>query len=232
MIPLSNSDTLEKIRLSMKKLALLGTILCFVTVYSSAQTTHLDLLVNLTNSTVNYGTYQNQLKDFRKQILSLRGGFTFQAGITPVFSMVSELYYQGKGGKLKAGNPLTERASSVRLHAIEMPLMARFHFRNLYLNTGPSVSYNLAGTLRIDGNSRKSASVVFNDSPNGFNRWEAGIQVGGGYQFHIKQWRLGLDIRYVHGFTSLSNTVDRFNRAINITLLLSKPWDHNPLAVE
>lgn len=216
----------------MKKATLIFTIICLATVNSFAQKTHLDIFANLTNSNFNYGDSQNQLKYFRKKAIGLRGGLAFQGGVTPLFSMVSELYYQGKGGELKTGNPLTIESSTVRLHAIEMPVMARFHLYNGYLNAGPSVSYNLSGKIKIGGNSPGSSKVVFNDSPNGFSRWEAGIQLGAGYQFHFKKVRLALDVRYVHGLTSLSNNVERFNRAVNITLLLSKPWKNNPLAAK
>lgn len=216
----------------MKKAAQIFTIICCLAVNSFAQETYLDILANLTNSNFNYGDSRNQLKNFRKKAITLRGGLAFQAGITPGFSIVGELYYQGKGGKLKGGNPLTLKPSTVRLHAIEISVMPRFHLCNLYLNAGPSVSYNISGKMKTDGNSSGSTRVIFNDSPNRYNKWESGIQLGAGYQFHFKKVRLALDVRYVHGLTSLSTNVERFNRAVNITLLLSKPWKKNPLAAK
>ena len=85
------------------------------------------------------------LADYKKSNNGIQAGASFQAGITPGFSLVSELYFMRKGGKLKANNPLTTSESSLRLNTIELPVLARFHFGKFYVNAGPSIAYNLSG---------------------------------------------------------------------------------------
>ena len=66
-------------------------------------------------------------------------GHPFRQVLRPHFSLVSELYFIRKGGKLKANNPLTTNESTLRLNTIELPVLARFHIGKFYMNAGPSI---------------------------------------------------------------------------------------------
>jgi len=188
--------------------------------------TYLDLMVNVVSTNLNYGEANSALADYKKSVRGIQAGLTFQAGITPGFSLVSELYFMKKGGKLKANNPLSANKSTLRLNTLELPVLARFHFGKFYMNAGPSIAYTLSGTRKIED---LSTDLSFKNSSEDFKRFDAGIQIGGGYMFQIKQKRLALDMRYNYGLTNISYGKEIHNRGLVISVLFSKPWGKNPL---
>jgi hypothetical protein len=188
--------------------------------------TYLDLMINVVSTNLNYGGENNALADFQKSANGIQAGASFQAGITPRFSLVTEVYYMRKGGKLEVNNPLTTNESSLRLHSIELPILARFHLGKFYMNAGPSIAYNFSGNSKI---AEVSTELSFTNSNNGFKRFEAGVQMGGGIEFPIKQSRIALDIRYSYGLTNISYDKEMYNRGIIISVHFSKPWKTNPL---
>ncbi len=189
--------------------------------------TYLDPVLNLVGTNFNYGTANSSLKDYKKSTLGAQVGVTFQAGITPAFSLVSEFYFMMKGGKLNVNNPLTTKESTIRLYTLELPVLARIHFGNAYANAGPSVAYNLNGTKKIND---VSAHVSFTNSGEAFKRLDAGVQVGGGYMFPMGQKRLAIDIRYCYGLTNISYDKEMYNRSLIVSVHFSKAWKTNPLA--
>jgi len=188
--------------------------------------TYLDLMVNVVSTNLNYGSSNSALADYKKSVNGIQAGLSFQAGITSRFSLVSDLYFIRKGGKLKTDDQLSFNESTLRFYTIELPLLARFHLGEFYMNAGPSIAYNLKGTSKIDG---LTTDLSFNNSSEGFNRFDAGIQIGGGYMFQIKEKRLALDIRYNYGLTNISHNKEMYNRGIMISMNYSKPWKTNPL---
>ena len=189
--------------------------------------TYLDPVLNLVGTNFNYGNVNSSLKDYKKSVLGAQAGVTFQAGITPAFSLVSEFYFMMKGGKLNANNPLTTKESTIHLYTLELPVLARIHFGNAYANAGPSIAYNLTGTKKIND---VSAHVSFTNSGEAFKRMDAGIQVGGGYMFPMGQKRLSIDIRYCYGLTNISYDKEMYNRSLIVSVHFSKAWKTNPLA--
>ena len=188
--------------------------------------TYLDLMVNVVSTNLNYGGSNSALADYKKSANGIQAGASFQAGITPKFSLVSELYFMRKGGKLKANKSLTTNESRIRLNTIELPVLARFHFGKFYMNAGPSIAYTLSGNKKIDDLSTK---LSFENSSESFKRFDAGIQMGGGVEFPFKQRRIALDIRYSYGLTNITYDKEIHNRALMISVHFSKPWKTNPL---
>jgi hypothetical protein len=188
--------------------------------------TYLDLMVNVVSTNINYGEANSAMTDYKKTANGIQAGASFQAGITPGFSIVSELYFMRKGGKLKVNNPLTTGESSFRLNTVELPVLARFHFGKFYVNAGPSIAYNLSGDKKINDLSTK---LSFENSSQGFKRFDAGIQMGGGVEFPFRQKRIALDLRYNYGLTNISYNKEMYNRAVMISVHFSKPWKTNPL---
>ena len=188
--------------------------------------TYFDLMVNVVSTNINYGGSNSSLDDYKKSNNGIQAGASFQAGITPGFSLVSELYFMRKGGKLKVNNPLTTNESSLRLNTIELPLLARFHFGKFYMNAGPSIAFTLSGDRKIND---KSTKLSFNNTIEGYKRFDAGIQAGGGVEFPFKQRRIALDIRYNYGLTNIAYNKEMYNRAVMISVHFSKPWKTNPL---
>ncbi|HTE01264.1 MAG TPA: porin family protein [Mucilaginibacter sp.] len=187
--------------------------------------TYLDLVLNVMSTNFNYGNSNTALQDYKKSILGAQLGVSFQAGITPSFSLVPEFYITTMGGKLKASNPLTNSESTLRLYAFELPVLARLHFSDFHINAGPSIAYNFYGSQKTDGS---SADLSFNQSEGGVKHFDAGIQMGGGYTFHTKTKRITLDLRYNYGLTNISYSHEMYNRSFIISLHLSNPWKTNP----
>jgi Outer membrane protein beta-barrel domain len=188
--------------------------------------TYLDLMANVVSTNINYGDANSSVTDYKKTANGIQAGASFQAGITPGFSIVPELYFMRKGGKLKVNNPLTTGESSFRLNTIELPVLARFHFGKFYVNAGPSIAYNLSGDKKINDLSTK---LSFENSSQGFKRFDAGVQMGGGVEFPFRQKRIALDVRYNYGLTNISYDKEMYNRAVMISVHFSKPWKTNPL---
>ncbi|MDB5022902.1 MAG: PorT family protein [Mucilaginibacter sp.] len=190
--------------------------------------TYLDLVLNVMSTNFNYGNSNNALNDYKKSIIGAQLGVSFQAGITRSFSLVPEFYITTKGGKLNANNPLTNSESTQRLYAFELPVLARFHFSDFHINAGPSIAYNFYGSQKIDGS---SADLSFNESDGGVKRFDAGVQMGGGYTFHTKTKRITLDLRYNYGLTNISYSHEHemYNRSFVVSLHISNPWKTNPL---
>lgn len=189
--------------------------------------TFLDLMVNVVNTSMNYGALNSSLADYKKSNNGIQAGASFQAGITSSFSLVSELYYIRKGGKLKIDNPLTITESTLHLNTLELPVLARFTIGKFYVNAGPSIAYTLSGDWKIDS---KSTKLTFNNTTDGYKRFDAGIQAGGGVEFPCKQRRIALDIRYNYGLTNIAYNKEMYNRALMVSVHFSKPWKVNPLA--
>jgi hypothetical protein len=189
--------------------------------------TFFDLMITTASTNLNYGGSNSALSDYKKETKGIHAGVSFQAGITSRFSLVSELYYIRKGGELTANNPLTTKKTILRLNAFELPVLARVHFGKFYMNAGPSIAYNFSGKKKIED---VSTAISFNNSSDGFKRLDAGVQIGAGYMFPIKQKRLALDIRYCYGLTNISQDQEMFNRGLIISVHFSNPWKKNPFA--
>ena len=188
--------------------------------------TYLDLVLNVVGTNLNYGKSNSALSDYKKSVLGAQVGVSLQAGITPHFSLVSELYFLMKGGELKANNPLSTSNTNIRLYTLELPVLARVHFGRFHMNAGPSIAYNIYGSQK---NENSTSDLAFNNTAEDFKRWEAGVQVGGGYTFHTKRKTVRLDIRYNYGLTNIANSGEMYNRSLILALHFAKPWKTNPL---
>lgn len=188
--------------------------------------TYFDLMINVQSTNLNYGNLNTALEDYKKSVKGVQAGVSFQAGITPHFSLVPELYFMMKGGKLLADNPLTDRTTTYRLYSFELPVLARIHLGNFYINAGPSIAYNFKGTKKVDD---VKTDLSFEDSAEGFKRLDAGVQGGVGYMFKIKEKRLALDVKYNYGLTNISSDKEIYNRGLIVSVHYSKAWKKNPL---
>lgn len=189
--------------------------------------TYLNLMINVVSTNFNYGASNSALTDYKKSAEGIQAGVSFQAGITPGFSLVSEFYFMRKGGKLKVNNPLNIAESSIRLNSLELPVLARFHVGKFYMNAGPSIAYNLNGDNKLNEISTK---LSFKKSGGSYKRFDGGIQAGGGVEFPFKQKRIALDIRYNHGLTNIAYSKEMYNRSVMISVHFSRAWRTNPLS--
>jgi hypothetical protein len=190
--------------------------------------TYLDLVMNIVGANLNYGKYNSTFSNYKKSVIGSQIGASFQAGITPTFSIISEMYLITKGGKLEANNPLSVNKSTLRLYTLESPFLVRFRVGKFYTNAGPSIAFNVSGTRKIEGSSTEN---LFKNSGGEIKRWDAGVQMGVGYKFKVKQKNVALDIRYSHGLTNISKgRQEMYNRYVNVSLHISNPWKTNPFA--
>lgn len=186
---------------------------------NGAQESYVHFFVNAIGTNLYYGDANKSLADYKKPALGITIGASYQAGICHNLSIVSELYFIMKGGKLKEENPLTDFESTLRMYSFELPVMARIHLGKFHVEAGPSLAYNVHGTQKIDG---VTTDLDFNDKPGGYERFETGIQVGAGYSFMVKQKKVYLDIRYCHGLTNISNDTEMYNRSVLVSLHFAK----------
>ncbi len=134
--------------------------------------TYLDPILNLVSSNLNYGSSNAAVADYKKAVHGVQVGLSFQGGITPMFSLVSEFYFMMNGGKLEANNPLTTDETTLRFYSLELPVLARVHLNNLYLNAGLSMGYTFSGTRKVN---EQSKAMSFDKSSEGFRRFDAGL---------------------------------------------------------
>lgn len=184
-----------------------------------AQESYVHFFVNAIGTNLYYGDANQSLADYKKPALGVTIGASYQAGICHNLSVVSELYFIMKGGKLKEDNPITEYESTLRMYSFELPVMARVHLGQFHVEAGPSLAYNVHGTQKIDD---VTTDLSFNDKERGYERFETGIQVGAGYSFMVKQKKVYLDIRYCHGLSSISNSTEMYNRSVLVSLHFAK----------
>jgi len=190
-----------------------------ITDTKAAQESYVHFFVNAIGTNLYYGDANSGLADYKKPALGITIGASYQAGISRHMSIVSELYFIMKGGKLNDNNPLTDQESTLRMYSFELPVMARLHLGKFHINAGPSIAYNVHGTLKKDD---LTTDLSFNNQEGGYERFEAGIQVGGGYSFMVKQKKVYFDIRYCHGLTNISNSTEMYNRSVLVSLHFSK----------
>lgn len=188
--------------------------------------TYFDVVLNLVSTNLHYGDANSAMKDYKKSVLGAQAGVSFQAGITPNFSLVPELYFMMKGGKLKEGNPQTGVERTLRFYTAELPVLARIHLGKLYVNAGPSIAYNFGGTNTMEHSSK---ALSFQNTSEGYRRFEAGIQAGGGFEFPFKQKRVAIDLRYNYGLTNISYGKEMYNRSFIVSIHFSRAWKSNPL---
>ena len=200
-------------------------IICLLPIITYSQKTRLDVVLSSVNTNFNYGNSNSLLQTYKKKVSGIQFGASFQGGLTPWFSIVPELYFTMKGGTLKTNNPFSINESTVRLYEGELPLLARFHFGQFYINSGPYLAYTFAGRMKIKGSvaiPERTTKISFDDSQDAFKRWEMGAQAGAGYVFHYKKSRIAMDLRYSYGLTNISQDLDRYNRGLNLSIRVSK----------
>ncbi len=213
---------------SMKKTAVTTcsiAILMISNFVSFSQTNKFGLSFNSLTTNFNYGKSNPSLQAFKKNFKGLQIGAFYQIGISKEFSIVPELYFAMKGGVLNEKNPETINKSTLRTWSLESPVLARFHYKNFYVNAGPYVSYMFAGKIKteaFENSPGKTTAIKFGNAADEFQHFDFGAQIGAGYNFKLKKSTLGLDVRYGYGLANISNTIERYNRMLNISLVMSK----------
>lgn len=218
---INNMKTNSTIKVSIFLLSLMSAF----TLQTAAQKSRFGISFNSLTTNFYYGSSNSALQVHKKNYRGIQAGVYYQAGISPRFSLVPELYFASKGAILEQGNPLTGNKSTLRISSLELPVLARVHFGHLYLNTGPYGAYNLAGKMKIAATETlpgSSTKISFGQAAEDFRRWDLGVQAGAGYNFDGRRSVLTIDVRYGHGLANLSRDVARYNRMLNISVQVAK----------
>jgi opacity protein-like surface antigen len=212
---------------TIKSVKVLAVMLSFLVTSSTySQTSKFSISINTLTTNFNYGKANPELNPYKKNYRGLQAGFAYQAGITPMFSVVPEIYFSMKGGTLKENNLLTGAKSTLRINSLEIPVLARLHCNKLYLNAGPYAGFNVGGRMKVEGTNTTAETitkVAFGNSAADFKRWDFGFQAGAGYNFNLKQSILTLDARYGYGILNISKDVERYSRMFNLSVQVSRP---------
>lgn len=173
----------------------------------------------------------NGLLDFTQDRITTNNKTGFFAGgyvtipVSSQFAIEPALYYSQKGYEMKGElnikgaeflgiNARAELAS----HYIDLPLLLKGNFSGFQVFAGPQVSYLAKADLRT-----KAGVVGFNvlnkkmDATEQFNRWDAGITGGIGYQFKNGP---SISASYDHGLSraDANKNLNAYNRSIKVGL--------------
>jgi Outer membrane protein beta-barrel domain len=176
----------------------------------------------------------NNLLSFSKGSVTTKDYTGFFAGafvdlpVSENFSIEPALYYSLKGYELdgalnvKGLDFLGAGAKAVlQSQYIDVPVMLKLHFNGLQLFAGPQISYlanaNLKTTAGVLGINLLSHTM---DATSQFNRWDAGVTGGIGYQFTNG---LQLMASYDYGLSKVDNgnRINAYNRGIKLGLGLT-----------
>ncbi|MEO9147374.1 MAG: porin family protein [Ginsengibacter sp.] len=171
----------------------------------------------------------NQLIDKTNGYLQTSDRTGFFAGvntnipITENFSIEPGLYYTQKGYDLTGNLDIkgieflgVKAKAALQTQYIDVPVLFKGNFGGLQIFAGPQVSYlaqaNLKTTAGVLGINILNKSI---DASGQFNRWDAALTAGVGYQFAN-----GINIMaaYDYGIMKMdaNQNVNAFNRAIKV----------------
>ena len=173
----------------------------------------------------------NNLLDYTNGHVTTTGHTGFFAGANasiPVSDLVSVepgIYYTQKGYEMNGELNLkgleflgANAKAKLTSHYIDVPLLLKLNFNGLQVFAGPQVSYLAKADLKT------TAGVLgFNvlnktmDATDQFNRWDAGVTGGIGYQFANG---VNISASYDHGLSKVdaNQNLDSYNRGFKVGL--------------
>jgi hypothetical protein len=183
----------------MKKQLLLSTFI-FLSAFAMAQTNPtIGIRAGLSDANIHGGamTNLNSLLNLTNGMVTTSNRTGFFAGpyvsipLSEKISVEPALYYTQKGAAIKGGLALkainflgVNAGAKLNAHYIDLPVLLKANLNGFQVFAGPQVSYlaqaNLKTTAGLLG-----INLLHNNSniTNQFNRWDAGVSGGVGYQF-------------------------------------------------
>lgn len=217
----------------MKKQLLLAAAV-FVSTLAMAQTKlAIGIRAGLSEAGIKGAAMSNlqNIIDFSNGMITTGNHTGFFAGpyvTLPVSEKVSiepALYYSQKGESLK-GDVAVKAVSLLGVHAgaklnaqyIDMPVLVKANFNGFQVFAGPQVSYlaqaGLKTTAGVLGINLLNKNINVTDQ---FNRWDAGVTGGVGYQFANG---VNITAAYDHSLSRLdaNKSINAYNRSFKIGL--------------
>jgi hypothetical protein len=169
-------------------------------------------------------SYDEEPEDQKTQF-GFVGGAGLDIGIIKnFFSLQPELLFIQKGDRFDERNV----EATTTLNYLELPLLAKISFGSPtikgYLNAGPSLALGLNGKYKVEGGENAGETDIrFGDASNDGrryldNRFDFGLQFGGGGSFGLGPGALIADIRYGLGLSDLNDEDKAQNRTFAFTL--------------
>lgn len=176
----------------------------------------------------------NDMLDFTNGGITTNGHTGFFGGgyvsipVTEQFSIEPALYYTQKGYELKGelnikGLEFLGVNAKAKLTSsyIDLPVLLKGNFNGLQVFAGPQISYLAKADLRTT-----AGLLGFNllnktmDATEQFNRWDAGITGGVGYQFTNG---LNISAAYDHGLmrADKNKNMEAYNRSFKVGVGIS-----------
>lgn len=155
--------------------------------------------------------------------LGFFGGVNASIPVTDLVSIEPGLYYSQKGYQMRGELNLkgveflgANAQAKLTSHYIDLPVLLKLNFNGLQLFAGPQVSYLAKADLRTT-----AGALGFNlldktmDATDQFNRWDAGVTGGMGYQFTNG---FNISASYEHGLSKLdaNKSFDSYNRGFKV----------------
>jgi hypothetical protein len=204
----------------MQKLFLLSIALLAVGAVAQAQVSIIPK-GGLTYSTIAFQAAETFIAD-KESVQSVTGltsgiGFNIPFVKNGAFSVQPELLYVQKGYRATIANWAGNADARIRFNYLEVPVLGQFALGTekfkFYVNAGPSFAYGLGGQHEVLSNagalsSTREGRIIFrkrpdivagNDEyydPKYFNRFDVGVQFGGGVGLSTGPGILLLDVRY------------------------------------
>lgn len=134
--------------------------------------------------------------------IGFNAGVFMNAPIAENFSIQPEVIYNNLGSKVTFGSD-NERSYTTNLDYISVPVMFQYNATpEFYLEAGPEFSFLVSAKNKLkDGNSSTTSDWTGTAQDN-LNTFNFGVGLGAGYWITPK---LGINARYVAGFTKIGN---------------------------
>jgi hypothetical protein len=179
---------------------------------------------NTGSGSASYGGYSSSVKNNARLLPHL--GVYSEFKFSEIFSLQPELLFSMKGSSIvsKATSPgsSSEYTNKIGLSYLDIPVQLRFNISKFHILVGPYVGFLLAANSKsksevINGSS-KVVSESKSTSKDGLRSTDAGIYIGGGYEFDNG---LNLGLRWCRGFSDIyeaSNSSNNSNSVIQFSI--------------
>jgi hypothetical protein len=209
----------------MKKQVFLATSTILLALSAQAQVSLIPR-AGITLSTISYGNEPND----QEAKIGFVGGAGLEIGIIEnFFSVQPELLFIQKGEDFDTRGVETKAT----LNYLELPVLAKVSFGSHaikgYLNAGPSLAMGLTGRQKVEGGEQSGETGIrFGDASSDGrryvdNRFDFGLQFGGGVGIGLGPGSVIADVRYGLGLTDLNDDNRSKNRVFAFTMGYSIP---------
>ena len=136
----------------------------------------------------------NRNLESSRYLAGFHAGITSNFAFTPAFSLQAEALYSQKGVRDDLRVSRVQYDNRQRLHYLDVPLLARLHAGDAFVEVGPQFGVLLAARGHYEGPGTETGDETVTDY---FNRVDVGYAAGIGYQIPGGP---GLGLRYNGGF--------------------------------